>query len=268
METTHRTYFTRLAVFATALAGCQSQADFAGDISTLSTPEGTTMAATKIDNPETSSLDEQLQARATASAQTAPAERQQRFKTGIDLVRESGIEKTARQAGDAAIDGELIGWDGRTFRLSELWSEGPIILMWYRGGWCPYCNIQLRAMQQSLNSIESLGARLIVLTPELPEKAKETADANDIDLVALHDRDNRLAHEYGIMFDLPEPIAPIYRDQVKLHSYNGTDKLQLPLAATYVINRSGKITYAFLDADYKKRAEPSAVLAAVRAIAE
>ena len=140
--------------------------------------------------------------------------------------------------------------------------------MWYRGGWCPYCNIQLRAMQLSLNDIENAGARLVVLTPELPKKAMQTAEAANIEIVALHDKDNGLAKQYAILFDLPDPIVPIYRDKLKLPEYNGSDKLQLPLAATYVIDKSGKITYAFLDVDYKKRAEPSDVVAAVKATAK
>jgi peroxiredoxin len=212
-------------------------------------------------------LSEQLAAKAEASAASAPAELRAAFKAGIDVVRDLGIEESAKQVGDMAVDGELAGWDGTSVKLSDLWNEGPIVLMWYRGGWCPYCNIQLRAMQASLGEIENAGAKLVVLTPELPEKAKETADAANIEIVALHDKDSALAEQYGILFDLPEAIVPIYRDKLKLPEYNGSDKLQLPLAATYVIDKSGKITFAFLDADYKKRAEPADVLAAVRAAA-
>nr|WP_315861479.1 peroxiredoxin-like family protein [Stieleria tagensis] len=189
------------------------------------------------------------------------------FKDGVQTVKATGIEQSARQVGQGAIDAELAGWDGKNVRLSELWKQGPVVLMWYRGGWCPYCNVQLRAMQHQLSAIEGAGAKLVVLTPELPEKAKQTAEANDLDLVALHDKDNALAKQYGIVFDLPAPIIPMYRDRLKLGSYNGNDKMELPLSATYVIDRNGKITYAYLNADYTKRAEPAEVLAAVQAIA-
>ena len=216
---------------------------------------------------EATSLADQLNARVKVSAAKFPAKVMESFAEGIQMVRDSGIEKSAKQVGDSAVDGELIGWDGKTIKLSNLWSEGPVVLMWYRGGWCPYCNIQLRAMQQSLDEIENAGARLVVLTPEIPEKAKETAEANDIKIVALHDKNNQLADKFGIMFDLPAPIVPVYRDKLKLPSYNGNDNLQLPLAATYVIDKTGAITYAFLDADYKKRAEPAEVVAAVKSAA-
>ena len=88
------------------------------------------------------------------------------------------------------------------------------------------------------------------------------------DIVALHDKGNELARKYGIVFQLPAPIVPAYRDRLKLPEYNGNDVMELPLPATYVINKSGKITYAFLDADYKKRAEPAEVIEAVKAAAQ
>ncbi|MEQ9410129.1 MAG: peroxiredoxin-like family protein [Fuerstiella sp.] len=213
-------------------------------------------------------LSEQLEEAAAASATRLPEEVRQTYAQAIETVRATGIEKSARQAGDEAIDAQLSGWDGGKVKLSDLWQDGPIVLMWYRGGWCPYCNIQLRAMQQSMDEIENAGARLVVLTPELPEKAKETAETNDLDIVALHDEGNAVARKYGLVFELPEEIIPAYRDKLKLPEYNGNDAMELPLSATYVINRSGRITYAFLDADYKKRAEPADVIQAVAAAAQ
>ncbi len=209
-------------------------------------------------------LSAQLADAARESQTRLPAETLRAMKQAVDEVRATGIEKSARQVGDAAIDAELMGWNGETVQLSELWNEGPIVLMWYRGGWCPYCNLQLRAMQKSLKQIEGTGAKLVVLTPELPEKAKETAAANDIDFVALHDAGSATARKYGLVFELAESIVPMYRDRLRLAEYNGSDAMELPLSATYVIGKGGRITYAFLDADYKRRAEPADVVAAVR----
>ena len=211
-------------------------------------------------------LSEQLAEKAAGFAKQAPADRLATFAKGIADVRESGIENSAKQVGEDAVDGTLKGWKGDSVTLSKLWSEGPVVLMWYRGGWCPYCNIQLRAMQQSLDKIENAGAKLVVLTPELPEKAKETAEASGISIVALHDKDLALAKQYGTVFELPDAIAPMYKS--RLPQYNGNNAMELPLSAPYVINSSGKITYAFLDAYYKKRAEPGEVIAAVQAAAK
>ena len=209
-------------------------------------------------------LASQLEEKAGQSRSRMPGPMLETFKKGIDSVRATGIEKSAKQVGDDAIDAELVGWDGNSVTLSEIWKKGPIVLMWYRGGWCPYCSIQLRAMQKSMDELEDAGATLVVLTPELPEKAKATAEANDLSMVALHDKDSAVAKEYGIVFQLPQTIVPAYRDRIKLPEFNGNSNMELPLAATYVINNEGKITYAFLDADYKKRAEPSEVIQAVK----
>jgi len=213
-------------------------------------------------------LSKLLEDKAAASKVRLSEEARRTYAEGIETVRSTDIERSARQVGDAAIDARLSGWDGKSVKLSSLWQEGPIVLMWYRGGWCPYCNIQLRAMQQSMDKIENAGAKLVVLTPELPEKAKETAEANDLDIVALHDNGNALARKYGLVFQLPEAIIPAYRDRLKLLEYNGNDAMELPLAATYVIDKSGTITFAFLDADYKKRAEPADVIEAVTTAAQ
>ncbi|WP_246114710.1 peroxiredoxin-like family protein [Rubripirellula tenax] len=213
-------------------------------------------------------LSKLLEEKVAASAERLPENVRQTYARGIETVRETNIENTAKQVGDAAIDAQLSGWDGKSVKLSSLWNQGPIVLVWYRGGWCPYCNIQLRAMQQNMDKIENAGAKLVVLTPELPEKAKETAEANDLGIVALHDQGNAVARKYGLVFDLPEAIIPAYRDKLKLPEYNGNHAMELPLAATYVIDRSGKITYAFLDADYKNRAEPADVIKAVEAAAK
>ncbi|PQO26481.1 peroxiredoxin-like family protein [Blastopirellula marina] len=212
-------------------------------------------------------LKEQLQQKSDESGKRFPPEMLQKMRDAVQSVRDTGIEKSAKQVGDQAIDAELTGWNGKTVKLSEMWSEGPVVLMWYRGGWCPYCNLQLRAMQQELKAIEGAGAKLIVLTPELPEKAKETAEANDISFVALHDKNSATAHKYGLVFELPEAILPLYRDRLHLADVNGSDAMELPLSATYVVDTKGKIRYAFLDADYTKRAEPADVVAAVKKVA-
>lgn len=211
-------------------------------------------------------LAEQLAEKAAGFSKRAPADLKAKYAKGLADVRASGIESSAKQVGDQAVDGTLQGWKGDAVTLSKLWEQGPVVLMWYRGGWCPYCNIQLRAMQQSLDELEHAGARLVVLTPELPEKAKQTAEASGISIVALHDKDLALAKKYGIVFQLSDAIAPMYTK--RLPEYNGNDALELPLSATYVVDSSGKITYAFLDADYKKRAEPAEVIEAVKAAAK
>lgn len=208
-------------------------------------------------------LGEQLAEKAAESKKNLPPEMQQRFERGIEEVRETGIEDSAKNVGDKAVDAALMSWSGEQVKLSDMWADGPVVLTWYRGGWCPYCNLSLQALEKSLNKIEGAGAKLVALTPELPENARDTAEKNNLSFLVLHDKESRVAHEYGILFTLPEAIAPIYRDRLQLPKVNGYDKLELPMAATYVIDRQGVIRWAFLDADYKKRAEPAEVVEAI-----
>lgn len=212
------------------------------------------------------SLGSQLKAMADASIKRFPSAMLQTMEDAIDEVRESDLVETALKKGDQAIDATLKNSDGESVTLSKEWNSGPVILMWYRGGWCPYCNIQLQAMNRRIKQWNSVGAKLIVVSPELPEKSKETAAKNSLQVQVLHDPQNQLAAKYGLVFTLPEALQPLYRDQLGLAKYNGDDSMQLPLAATYVIDSKGKIQYSFLDEDYKKRAEPDDIMAAVRTI--
>lgn len=213
-------------------------------------------------------LASQLEEMTAQSASRLPAEMRQTFAAAIDEVKQTGIEKSAKQVGDRAADGELVTATGEKVRLSQLWSQQPIVVTWYRGGWCPYCNVQLRAMQQALGKLDGAGARLVAITPELPQHAQETAKSNDLTFLVLHDKQNELAHQYGVVFDLPGSVAGMYRDRLQLAKVNGYDELELPLAATYVIDTDGVIRWAFLDADYKKRAEPAEIVAAVEKLEE
>ena len=121
-------------------------------------------------------------------------------------------------------------------------------------------------MNAKLKELEGAGAQLVVLSPEIAEKAKETAEKNGAAFVTLQDTDNKVARKYGLVYQLDEGIVPLYRDKLKINEANGNDKMELPLAATYVVDKGGVIQYAFLDADYTKRAEPSDVVAAVKSL--
>ncbi|MEM8864274.1 MAG: peroxiredoxin-like family protein [Planctomycetota bacterium] len=213
---------------------------------------------------ETPMLSDQLEAYAAESAARLPAAMRDKFAQGIAEVEASGIVASARQVGDKMADATLEAPDGAKVTLSSLWAEKPLVISFYRGGWCPYCNLQLRALDQSLTDLGDAGATLVAITPELPEKVRETAAKNDLSLRVLTDRSNSLAREIGIAFRLPDPILPIYKERLGIAEYNGDERYELPLAATYIVDTTGTIRYAFLDADYKKRAEPAKIIEAVK----
>lgn len=188
------------------------------------------------------------------------------FEEGIQDVVKSGIEDSALQIGADSLNFTLNNAQGNPVELSALLKQGPVVLTWYRGGWCPYCNITLRALQQILPEINSLGASLLALTPELPDNSLTTQEKNELSFEVLTDTDNHVARQYGLVFKLSPETAKYYKAAFDLEVYNGNNTDELPLAATYVIDTEGKIRHAFLDADYRRRAEPAEVLDALRSL--
>lgn len=207
--------------------------------------------------PADSSLKEQLDGRKNAFGAKAPDQVKKTYAEGIQAVVDSGVVQLAKQVGDTAPDFALTNAAGEAVRLSDYLKKGPVVLTWYRGGWCPYCNLALRAMQQELPAFKAQGATLIALTPELPDQSMTTAEKSELEFEVLSDLNNHVARDYGIVFKLTDDVAAIYEDKFALSAYNGNSSNELPLAATYVISETGEIIYAFLDADYRNRAEPA-----------
>lgn len=205
-------------------------------------------------------LSDQLEQRKAEFLQKADPEKAAKYEEGIEAVAASGVVDKALKKGDEAPDFELPNAAGKTVRLSELLAEGPVVLTWYRGGWCPYCNLALRAMQIELLKIQETGAQLVAISPELPQFAEETKTKNALEFEVLTDEGNAVARKFGIVFKMTPYVAKAMQDGAKLHERNGDESDELPLAATYVIKPNGKIAYAFLDPDYRKRAEPSEVV--------
>ncbi|MEM6841576.1 MAG: peroxiredoxin-like family protein [Bacteroidota bacterium] len=212
------------------------------------------------------SLQTELDARRANFNQTAPQTTQDAYQRGIESVIESGVVQQAKNKGDNATDFTLANAQGRTVSLSEYLKKGPVVLTWYRGGWCPYCNITLRALQQALPEIKAAGANLLALTPELPDKSLSTQEKNELEFEVLTDQNNQVAREYGLVFKLTPEVSELYRKNLSLLEYNGNDSDELPLAATYVIDQKGEIRYAFLDAEYRHRAEPEQIIKALNSL--
>jgi peroxiredoxin len=199
------------------------------------------------------------------SSKTTPKETQRIYADGIEEVRKSGALDAALKAGDKAPDFELPDASGRMVKLSELTAKGPVVVTWYRGGWCPYCNIALRGFHKVLPEIQSAGASLVAITPETPESATNTIQKNQLGFTVLSDRDNKVARAFGIAYKVPRDVVDTLkksgRDLVRL---NGSESGELPLAVTYVIGTDRIIRYAYLDHNYRRRAEPADVIAALK----
>lgn len=186
------------------------------------------------------------------------------YAEGLDAILESGILETAKNTGDLAPNFSLTNALGDTVTLYDELQNGPVVLVWYRGGWCPYCNINLHHLQEELPNFKAHGASMIAISPELPDNSLKTIDKHQLKYEVLSDIGNKVAETYGVVFKLTREVAEIYNNKFGLNEYNGDTSNTLPLAATYIIRQDKKIEYAFLDIDYRNRAEPAHITSVLR----
>ncbi|MEM9481525.1 MAG: peroxiredoxin-like family protein [Verrucomicrobiota bacterium] len=182
---------------------------------------------------------------------------------GMQEVVDSELAEAAIRKGNTVPDFTLKEATGEEVTLSELYEEGPVVLTWYRGGWCPYCNIQLKAYQQILPEIEAAGAKLVAVTPELPDHSLSTAERHELKFIVLSDVGNVVAKDFGLVYGMSDELVRIYKDfEIDLAVSNGPEAKsnELPLPATYIIGTDGKVAWHFIDPDYSKRAEPATII--------
>ena len=245
---------------ALGLAFVASGASGQQEMKHTSKPEATPAAASQPEAKPT--LAQQLEAMSAQFEKQAPPETVKTFTGAIERLEASGILDQAKTTGDTAPAFELTDARGNTVALKQLLAEGPVVLTFYRGGWCPYCNIQLRAYQENLEAFQALGANLVAISPELPDNSLSTAEKNELAFAVLSDTGNKVADAFGLRYEIDPVLAERFAPM--LEQSNGEDSHTLPLSATYVINQKGEITYAKVTADYKVRAEPSELLEALK----
>lgn len=189
------------------------------------------------------------------------------FERGIEALRAEGIERNALKPGDLAPDFTLPDATGKPVKLSARLQDGPVVLKFYRGGWCPYCNLELRAYQKALPELAAAGAQLIAVSPESPDNSLSTKEKNALAFSVVTDRGGRTAGEYRLAFRLSPELEALYRARGRdLAEWNGGD-WTLPVPGTFVIGKDRRIALAHVDADYRARLEPAAAIAAARAAA-
>lgn len=164
------------------------------------------------------------------------------------------------RVGDKAPDFTLKNQSGNNVTLSELLKKGPVVVSWYRGGWCPYCNLALKGLSDRVDQIAKENATLVALTPELPDKSLSTSEKNHLKFSVLSDINNEVARKYDLVFKLDNQTATTYENKFGLSNYNGNTSAELPIPATYIIDRQGIIRYAYVNPDYKQRANPNEIV--------
>ena len=182
-----------------------------------------------------------------------------------DLVT-SGAAGLALKAGDTAPDFTLAAPDGTLVSSRDLLAQGPLIVSFYRGVWCPYCNMELQALQEALPAFRQAGANLVAISPQTRVNSRKSVRQNALDFPILSDERNEIAAAFGLRFALPDYLIELYTSlKNDLPSFNNDSSWTLPMPGRFVIGQDGVIRYAEVNPDYTKRPEPSDMLPAVRA---
>jgi peroxiredoxin len=211
-------------------------------------------------------LRQEIDAFVADSASRIPPDVIAKLQQSIDQVRESGVVERALGVGDLAPDFALPNALGRPVALADLLQHGPLILSFYRGVWCPYCNLELKAYQRILPAIRAAGGNLVAISPQTPDNSLTTTQKNELEFEVLSDVGNRVAAEFGIAYRTPEIVKRITSsfgvDLAAMNGNAGDDRL--PISATYVIGSDRIIALANIDADFRVRLEPTEALAALQ----
>lgn len=194
-----------------------------------------------------------------------PLEITAKMRAATDELAKSGIKDRTLKEGENIPEFSLPNALGKPVSSADVLDVGPAVLNFYRGGWCSYCNIEMRALQQRLPEIEAMGATLVAIAPELPTKAEATKAKNALTYEVLSDVGNDLSRKFGLVFTLAEEVREIYQTMgIEVPDYNGDDSFDLPIPATYVVGKDGTVLKAFADPDYTKRLDVEDILEALR----
>lgn len=189
------------------------------------------------------------------------------IQSWIGELSSSGIAERSLQVGQAAPDFALPNVHGEIVRMSDLRARGPVVVMFYRGEWCPFCNLAVRAYQEVLPEIKALGASLVAISPQTPDHSLSLAEKAGLGYEVLSDQGNAVARQFGIVYKMGDSIYQLQQQfGIDLSQFNGDESRELPMPGTFVIDRNGTIRFAQVSADHTQRAEPSAVLDALRGL--
>ncbi|MDW5288712.1 peroxiredoxin-like family protein [Formosa sp. PL04] len=192
------------------------------------------------------------------------------FMKGVDaaIAEAKSFEQggNAIRVGEKAPSFKLPNARGKNVSLDNLLENGPVVITFYRGDWCPYCNLQIRALQEILSEIKELGANLVAISPQVPDVSLSDDEITAMDFGVLSDQDAKVAFQYGVAWGIPEFLEDHMREDrgLDLEKINNGNAIMLPIPATFVLGRDGVVKWRFVDVDYRTRAEPSDIIEALK----
>lgn len=212
------------------------------------------------------SLSQDLENKRTAAAINIPKEKYAVMQASTKELQAAELSQQAFKKGQKIPSFELPNAKGNTVRSEELLKNGPLIISFYRGGWCPYCNMELRALQQVLGQIQETGAQLVAISPETPDNSLTTSEKNELTFEVLSDINNNYAKQLGLVFQMPEDLREVYHSfKIDVPKHNENQDYELPMPATYVVNTDGEIIFDFVPEDYTYRLDPEEILKVLQA---
>jgi peroxiredoxin len=216
-----------------------------------------------------STLSEQIEEYLAGWMQRVPAERRAIMERHIAKLIDAGQGKAAKQVGDRAPAIILPDAHGGAFDVSTLLVKGPVVVTFYRGGWCPYCNLELKAYQDILPKIMAAGASILAISPEKPDETVATAKKNVLTFPVLSDVGQNVGRAFGLVYTFTGELRSAYDGVgIDIPAKNGSPgDWSLPLSATYVIGSDGIILFADTSVDYRRRTDPLDVLKVLQHLA-
>ncbi|OEK08943.1 alkyl hydroperoxide reductase [Flavivirga aquatica] len=209
-------------------------------------------------------LSQILSEKKAGAAQNIPAEKWAIMENSTNILKEAKLSLNAVKTGDILPVFNLPNANNTNIKLEDFNNE-YLVISFYRGGWCPYCNIELRALQNILPELKKLNAELIAISPETPDNSLTTTEKNELSFNVLSDIDNKYAKSLGLVFQMPEDLRALYHSfNLNVDAHNGNKDYELPMPATYIINRQKEIIYSFVPEDYTERLEPEVVLEIIK----
>lgn len=219
----------------------------------------------ELETPVYATLRARLEEVTANTRRYVPAEKLEITQRAIEELRRSGIAGRALAVGAKAPEFELADGGGKPFRSAEALARGRLVVSFYRGRWCPYCVAELESLQAILPQVQAAGASLVAISPQTAQQTYFTTDQHQLGFPVLSDPGNQVARQFGLVYRLPQELERLYRAIfINLPLANGDESWELPIPATYILERDGTILFAYADADHMRRAEPAELVDRLR----
>jgi peroxiredoxin len=206
-------------------------------------------------------LQAELDAAARSVQEQAPAQVITTFETAYEKLAASGLKNRALQPGQSIGDFELPDATGDMVRSADLRANGPLLLIFYRGEWCPFCNLQLKAFAGHYSEISRKGVTLVAISPQTPDNSLTMRQKHNLRFPVLSDSGNKVARQFGIVYQVEESLKQTYQMfGVDLSARNGDTSFELPVPAAFLVDKSGKVLQSQIEIDHMKRFTPETAL--------